>query len=223
MKRLLFVLGCLLLLLAAAAAPASAADRIQWQVIVGPHWSGEPFIAYVNLTDKTFGYLDGEGNLFTSVPADATEVVVGDTAPFVNRGNTDVFVKAYFQEMTIDDPSGNRVIDIDRTECHDYWGPLYHYNDLVGPDGPLLPYNPRIGAGMWERDWWATLPLDPTTGKPIPGEYTVTYNSMLAHRCADPMWPDKGKPGGEGYPPIGGPSDWWDEPGTLTFAVGVID
>jgi hypothetical protein len=221
MKRLLFAVGCLLLLLAAAV-PASAADKIQWQVIVGPHWSGEAFIVYVNYTDMTFGYLDEDDNFFTSVPADATDVVVGDPAAFVNRGNLRAFVKSYFQEMTVDDPDGNRVIDVDRTECHDYWGPMYHYNDFLGPDGPLLPYNPRIGAGMWERDWWLRLPLN-SGGKLTPGSYTVTYNSMLTHRCADPMWLDRGAPGGEGYPPIGGPSDWWDEPGTLTFYVGAIE
>jgi hypothetical protein len=219
MKRLLFLLACALLLILAIAAPAPAADKIQWQVIVGPHWSGEPFIAYVNQTDHTFGYLDEGGNLFTSVPTAATNVVVGDAVAFVNRGNMKVFAKAYFQEMTVDDPDGKRVVDIDRTECHDFWGPLYHYNDFVGPDGPLLPYNPRIGAGMWEKDWLQPLPLNPATGKVKPGTYTVTYNSMLTHRCADPMWPDRGAPGGEGYPPIGGPSDWWDEPGSLTFEV----
>jgi len=217
MKKLLFLLGCLLLLLTVAAAPASAADKIQWQVIVGPHWSGEAFIVNINYTTMWFTYLDENGEFFEAVPADATDVVVGDAIAFVNRGNMQVCAKSLFQRMTVDDPAGNRVIDIDESECQQYWTPLYHYNDFASIDGPLLPYNPRIGAGMWEKDWWAKLPLDPATGKLTPGSYTVTYSDMLKHRIADPMWPDT-KPGRD-YPPIGGPWDWGDNGGTLTFVV----
>ena len=216
MKKLLFLLGCLLLLLAAAAAPASA-NEIQWQVIVGPHWSGDPLIFRVDKTAMTYEYEAAPGVPFDYVPADATDVVVGDVTGFVNRGNMQVFAKAYFQEMTVEDPLGNPVIDIDRTECHDLWGPLYHFNDLVSPDGPWLPYNPRIGAGMWAKDWLQPLPLNEDTKTLTPGWYKVTYDSMLRHRIADPMWPDRGKPGGEGYPPIGGPWGWGDSGGTLHF------
>jgi len=218
MKRLLFVVGCLLLLLAAAAAPASAADKIQWQVIVGPHWSDMPLIVNINYTTMWFSYLDENGEFFEAVPADATDVVVGDAVAFVNRGNMQVFAKSLFQRMTVDDPAGNRVIDIDESESQNSWTPLYHYNDFASIDGPLLPYNPRIGAGMWEKDWWAKLPLDPSTGNPTPGTYTVTYRDLLRHRCADPMFPGR-VPGGEGYPPIGGPWGWEDNGGTLYFEV----
>jgi hypothetical protein len=217
MKKLLFLLGCLLLL-AAAAAPASAADKIQWQVIIGPHWSGEPVIVQVNYTAMTFTDIDENGAYFTAVPATATDVVVGDATPFVTRGNTQAFAKALFQRMTIDDPSGKRTVDVDEAECHQYLVPIYPYNDFSSYYGPLLPYNTKIGGGMmWETDWMVPLPLN-ADGKLTPGPYTVTYNQMLAHTVADPMFPGR-VPGKVGYPPIGHAAPWWDEPGTLTFWV----
>ena len=198
--------------------PAAAAGDIQWQVIIGPHWSGEPIIVQIDYGNMTFTDIDDEGNYFTAVPAAATDVVVGDATAFVTRGNAQVFAKALFQRMTIDDPNGDQIVNVDETECQEYLVPLYRYNDFSSYYGPLLPYNVKIGGGMmWETDWMVPLPLDPATGTPTPGWYSVTYDDMLTHTCAGPMFPGR-VPGRVGYPPIGHAGGWWG-PGTLTFEV----
>lgn len=220
MKKLLFLLGCALLLLAVAAAPAAAADKIQWQVVVGPHWTGEPYIIWVDFTNKTWSDVDENNNYFTAVPASATDVAIVDVSLFVTSGNCKVFAKALFQRMTVDDPNGTQVIipPVDESNCHKFWTPLYRPNDFTSIYGPALPYNPRIGGGMmWEMDWKVPLPLN-SEGKLTPGPYKVTYNQMLTHTCADPMFPGR-VPGRVLWPPIGHAAPWWDEPGTLTFWV----
>jgi len=226
MKRLLFVVGCLLLLLAAAA-PASAND-IRWQVIVGPHWTGVPYICWVDFDTMTwsdFSSIDadtGKPIYYTAVPAGATDVRVGDAAVFVNRGNTQVFAKALFQRMTVEGPGLAKPVVVTEDDCHDngYWTRPYPYNDFTNEYwGPLFAYNPRIGGGMqWEMDWMVPLLPDDGVATLTPGRYKVTYEDMLTHRCADPMFWWR-VPGGDGYPPIGGPWGWWEEPGTLSFLV----
>ena len=218
MKKLLFLLGCLLLLLAAVA-PASAADKIQWQVLVNFHSpSDPPIIVQINYTDMTFTDVNAKGRYFTAVPATATDVVVGTATPFVNSGNASVFARSFFQRMKVVDPARDQIVDVDESTGQQYWVGPYPYNDFTSYYGPFLPYNPNIGGGMmWEVDWMVPLPRPAGSATLKRGTYTLTYSCMLTHVCADPMFPGR-VPGGEGYPPIGGP--WgWTEPSTLTFKV----
>ena len=224
MRRLLFVVGCLLLLFGAAA-PALA-DDLQWEVIVGTHWSGQPYICWLDWDTMTWSdfRIDADGMMqpYTAVPADATDVRVGDAIVFVNRGNTRVFAKAYFQRMTVEGPGLVEPISVTEATCHDngYWTAPYPYNDFTNDVyGPLLPYNPRIGGGMqWEMDWMVPLLPDDGVTTLEPGTYAVTYAGMLKHRCADPMFWWR-VPGGDGYPPIGGPWGFEDNGGPLEFDV----
>ena len=209
MKKLLFLIGCLLLLLAAAA-PASAADTdmIQWQVLIDFHaMEGPPLIVELNYTDMSWTLQDEHGKFFSAVPAGATDVRVGTSAAFVTYGNMTVFADAFFQRLKVWDPKGNKVIDVDESTCQAYWTAPYLCNDWTSPYGPMLPYNPSIGAGMWGMDWIPPLPRPSGSTTLARGRYTVEYWSMLTHRVADPMFPGR-VPGKEGYPPIGGPEDW---------------
>ena len=219
MKRLLFVVGCLLLLLAAAA-PASAADKIQWQVLVNYNGlEGPPVYVCLNYTDMYWTDLDAKGRPFTSVPADATDVRVGTSAAFVNYGDMTVFAKSYFQRLKVWDPGGNKVIDIDESTSQMYWTAPYRYNDWTSPYGPMLPYNPNIGQGMmWGMDWVPRVPPPSGSATLKRGTYRVTFTDMLTHRCADPMFWWR-VPGGEGYPPLEGPWDWDTSMFALTFQV----
>jgi hypothetical protein len=224
MKKLLFLLGCLLLLLAPAA-PASA-DTIHWEVILNFHdTSSQPLIVRVNETQKTWLAYDVTDDnwppLYTSVPATATDVRVGHSTAFVNRGNMAVFAKSFFQRMTVFDPKSSEIVDVDESTSQSYWSVMYRYNSWTMenyPDFQLLPYNPRIGAGMWAMDWMVRLLPSSGTATLAPGTYTITYADMLKHRCADPMFPGR-VPGGEGYPPIGGPWGWGDNGGPMHFEV----
>ena len=133
---------------------------------------------------------------------------MGTSTAFVNRGNTSVFAKAFFQRLKVYDPTGELVLDCDGSECQGYWSAPYRYNDWTNPFDPLVATNPRIGGGMmWAVDWFVPLLPDPSTGELAAGTYRVEYWNMVTHRLADPMFPGR-VPGGDGYPPIGGPSDW---------------
>jgi hypothetical protein len=131
-------------------------------------------------------------------------------------------MKSYFQRLTVEDFDGTELVSVREThpDARDYWSPVYPYNDFTNEFyGPLFAYNPRIGAKIWEADW--VVPLLPDDGVTTlrPGSYKVTYAGMLTHRLADPMFPYRGAPGGDGYPPIGGPWGFEDNGGELWFDV----
>ena len=221
MKKLLFLLGCLLLLLAAAApasaAPAAADAKIQWQVLVDFHSMAGVFIVRLDYATMTWTDVDARGRYFTAVPADATDVRVGTSTAFVNSGDMAVFAKSFFQRLEVLDPGGRQIVNVDESAGQQYWTAMYRYNDWTSYYGPLLPYNPRIGAGMWAMDWIVPIPRPSGDATLRRGTYTINYSCMLTHRVADPMFPGR-VPGREGYPPNGGP--WgWTEQATLTFRV----
>jgi hypothetical protein len=226
MKKLLFLVGCVLLLLPALAGPA-AADKIQWQVFINIHSpSDPPLLLRLNETQMTWRILDKSGRLFSSVPAEATDVRVGSSTPFVTLGNTEVFAKSFFQRMTVSYVVSRHeelvIASCDESTSQSYYGEPYLYNDWTGdvPGDQIYPYNPNIGTGIWTMDWMVPLlPRGNTAGATLdPGKYTIDYTDMLLHRCADPMFPGR-VPGKEGYPPNGGPWDWWYPAAHVTFTV----
>jgi hypothetical protein len=219
-KRLLFLVVCALLLLLVTAAPAAAVDKIYYAVVIDFHDTTSPaWVLWVNETQWSFGVL-------RAVPRSATDVRVTETVGFVNSGNLAAFTKAFFQKMTVsylDSRGGPTVIaSCDESTCQAYWGEPYPLNNWMGDDPAywLYPYNPKIGAGMWSADWMVPLLPQPNPGGVTlrPGKYAITYTDMLAHVCADPMYPGR-VPGGEGYPPIGGPWDYWYPAATFAFTV----
>lgn len=218
-KELLFLVLCALLLLVAAA-PVAAADQIHYEVVINFHDTTSPaYVFWVNETQWSFKWV-------RAVPRSATDVRVTETVSFVNSGSLAVFAKAFFQRMTVsylDRGNGATVIaSCDESTCQAFWGAPYPLNNWMGDDPAywLYPYNPNIGAGMWSADWMVPLLPQPNPGGRTlqPGTYAITYTDMLAHVCADPMYPGR-VPGGEGYPPIGGPSDFWYPAATFTFTV----
>ena len=220
MKRLLFLVGCLVLLLGVVAAPAAATQGVQWQVVLNFHSPGYLDICRADYDTMAWTTLDADGNaVLTSVPAYAANVAVGTSTAFVNRGNTSVFAKAFFQKLKVYDPTGKLVVDCDASACQGYWSAPYRYNDWTNPFGPLYAYNPKIGGGMmWAVDWFVQLPPDPVTGKLVVGTYRVECWNMATHRLADPMFPGR-VPGRVGYPPIGGPWGWDELPMVFQFFV----
>ena len=219
-KKLLFLFVCVLLLFLVTALPAAAADKIHYEVVINFHDTTSPaFVFWVNETQWSF-------KMLRAVPRNATDVRVTETVAFVNSGNLAVFAKAFFQKMTVSylDPRGGATViaSCDESTCQAYWGEPYPLNNWMGDDPAywLYPYNPKIGAGMWSADWMVPLLPQPNPGGVTlkPGKYTITYTDRLAHVCADPMYPGR-VPGGEGYPPIGGPWDYWYPAATFAFTV----
>jgi hypothetical protein len=219
-KKLPFLLVCALVPVFVGAAPASATEGVQWQVVLNFHSPGYVDICRADYDNQSWTTLDADGDaVLASVPADAANVAVGTSTAFVNRGNTSVFAKAFFQKLKVYDPTGKLVIDCDASECQGYWSAPYRYNDWTNPFGPLVAYNPTIGGGMmWAVDWFVQLPPDPLTGKLAAGTYRVEYWNMVTHRLADPMFPGR-VPGKVGYPPIGGPWGWEETPMEYFFTV----
>ena len=151
--------------------PLSAATR-----------SGDPYICWVDFDNMTWSdfWIDANGDHqpYAAVPADATDVRVGDAIVLVNRGNTRVFAKAYFQRMTVESLGLARPISVTEAHCHDpgYWTPPFHYNDFTNDFySPLLRYNPRIAGGMqWEMDWMVPLLPDDGVTTLKPSTHKVT-------------------------------------------------
>jgi hypothetical protein len=195
MRKLLFLLACTLLLLLAFAAPALA--------------DADYYFAFVY--DGSVYAVDETAH--TVLPVDTippgSSVVCGFSWVAVNRGLASTFPRAALVRLTVTGPDGTIVGQCDETDCAVFWGGTYLYNDwYADPTMWVFPYNPKVAAGPWGRDWLVPC------GRLPAGEYTIAYSDKFIRAVADPMW---GQPGT--YPPVYHAYDWYDWGGPKTFVV----
>lgn len=71
---------------------------------------------------------------------------------------------------------GDQVFGKTYAQGRAYWSSLYLYD---GSHGEVLPFNPRIGARIYARDWWVPVPpLDP-------GNYLIAARQKFVHTVND--------------------------------------
>jgi hypothetical protein len=195
MKRILLLVACTLLLLFALAPPALA-DADYYFVYV---YDGSVFAV-----DETAHTVQDVG----AIPP-GSSVVCGYSWVGINRGLATTFPQAALMRLTVTGPGGTIVGQCDETNCAAFWGGTYLWNDwYADPTWWAFPYNPKVAAGPWARDWVVPCGNLPT------GDYTIAYSDKFVRAMADPMWERPGT-----YPPVYHAYDWYDWEGPKTFVV----
>ena len=191
MKKLSFLLGCVLLLLVATAVPAMA-DPLYYQVYV---YDGSA--AWIDESTTTWGPVD-------AVPVGA-DVRISTSWVALNRGLAGSFPNAMLERLEVLDPLGNVVASCDESTCRTFWAAPYLYNDWFDEADWVYPANPKRSAGVWAVDWM--VPFRPATA----GTYTIVYSDKQIRTVADPMWATPGT-----VVPIYPMYDWYSWP-PMTF------
>ena len=181
MKRLLFLLVCVLLLLFATAAPALADDYFYG---FSPYHE-DPF--RVDMSEGLAVFLE-EGY----IPADSHEVIFGMSWTSLNRGLVLKVPDIFRMELSVTGPYPAMTVraHCDQSDCRQYWSALYRWNERLwaSPDWQAIPNHPEAAAaGIWSRNWWVSCGTLPA------GKYTVEYREILTRTLADPWtWPGPG-------------------------------
>lgn len=180
MKKLLFLLVCVLLLLCAVAAPAVARDTYppypaNWYFV-----SVDGSTYWMDEVTHTWGPTD----LPRTVPADDLHVAIGGTWFCATYGQC--IAQAGAVRQTLDfwkDGESEFILSLDERAARAYWGRPYDPEAAYGITPEDLGgsfYNPKVQSGFWAIDWIVWIgPLEE-------GTYWLEYKNYTAHNTVDP-------------------------------------